>query len=149
MKSTIKFIPGNRAGITVNPKKAGIIEIRKGLKGINLGDQKYPYAMAYIRVLDEHHYLKGMCIYSDKLPDGYDVIKYCWDPKNALKALKDDRDDPNMPQKLNKSIMTKIKLDISAWNAWEEEIRKITKTICNKDVREKLIKEELKNEQKI
>lgn len=58
MKSAIKFIPGNRAGIAVNPEKDGIIEVRPGTKGINLGERKY--AMAYIRVLNEHKYLKGM-----------------------------------------------------------------------------------------
>ena len=121
MRQTIKFIPGNRAGIKEDPVKAGIIEVRPGVKGLDLGEKKY--AGAYIRVLDEHHYLKGMCLYSDNLPENYDVIKYCLDPKDVLKALKDDRDDPYMPQKLNKGIMTKIK-DSANWNAWAEEYKK-------------------------
>lgn len=115
MKNTIKFIPGNRAGIAVNPEKDGIIEVRPGTKGINLGERKY--AMAYIRVLSEHKYLKGMCIYSDNLPDEYDVIKYYKSPVDCLNALIDDRDELNIPNKLNKGIMTKIsnKADPSAW----------------------------------
>ena len=114
---TIKFIPGNRAGIKEDPIKAGIIEVRPGIRGLSLGEKKYE--MAYIRVLDEHHYLKGMCIYSDNMPENYDVIKYCLDPKDCLKALKDDRDNPNMPQKLNKGIMTKVP-DNGDWKAWGE-----------------------------
>ena len=117
MKKTIKFIPGNRAGIKADPIKAGIIEVRTGVRGLSLGEKKY--AMAYIRVLDEHHYLKGMCVYSDNLPDNYDVIKYCLDPKGCLEALKDDRDDPNIPTKLNKGVMTKI-MTKGNWEAWKE-----------------------------
>lgn len=117
MKKAIKFIPGNRAGIKEDPIKAGIIEVRPGVRGLSLGEKKY--AMAYIRVLDEHHYLKGMCVYSDNLPEGYDIVKYCFDPKDCLKALKDDRDDQNMPQKLNTGAMTKFR-DNGDWDAWRE-----------------------------
>lgn len=118
--ATIKFIPANRAGLIVDPAKYGIIEVRPGVKGLNLGEKKY--AGAYIRVMDEHHYVSGMCLYSDHLPEGYDVIKYCLDPKDCLKALKDDRDYyPNMPDKMNKGIMTKYRDNVN-WTKWGDQL---------------------------
>ena len=118
MKNTIKFILGNRAGIKEDPAKAGIIEVRPGTKGVDLGEKKY--AMAYIRVLDENHYLKGMCVYSDNLPDNYDVIKYCSDPNDCLKSVKTVTPD----MKLNKGVMTKI-LDDADWKAWKESLKPV------------------------
>ena len=54
MKTNIEFINGKRVGIKEDPMKEGIIEIRQGVKGLDLGENKY--AMAYIRVVDEMHY---------------------------------------------------------------------------------------------
>lgn len=51
--------------------KDGVIEIRKGVKDLSLGDAQY----AQLRVMvDNNHYMKGMAIYSDDVPEGYDVI---------------------------------------------------------------------------
>lgn len=50
--------------------KDGLIEIRRGVKDLNLGDSAY----AQVRILvDGTHYLKGMAVYSDDLPEGIDV----------------------------------------------------------------------------
>lgn len=122
MRQTIKFVPIQKAGLIINPEKEGIIEVRPGTKGIDLGECKF--ASAYIRVKDMYHYFKGMCIYSDNLPDGYDVIKYCRDPSDCLKALLNANEDDNLQGKVfNKGIMTKIK-DNANWDAWAEEIKK-------------------------
>lgn len=52
-------------------KKDGTIEIRRGLDDINLGNAHY----AQIRMMvDGTHYLKGMAVYSDDLPEGVDVL---------------------------------------------------------------------------
>lgn len=51
-------------------RKDGVIEIRPGLEDVNLGDR--PYAQVRIAV-DGTHYLKGMAIYSNDLPDGIDI----------------------------------------------------------------------------
>lgn len=99
---TVKFIPGKRAGAKEDPTKEGIIEVRPGTNGIDLGEEKY--AMAYIRVLDARHCFKGMCVYSDNLPEDYDVICYCRDPAHMLTALKTVTTEMN----LSKNIMTKI-----------------------------------------
>lgn len=48
----------------------GLIEIRRGVKDLSLGNSHY----AQVRILvDGDRYLKGMAVYSDDLPDGVDV----------------------------------------------------------------------------
>ena len=54
-------------------KKDGLVEIRRGVKDLSLGDAKY----SQVRILvDGTHYIKGMAVYSDgsDMPDGVDVI---------------------------------------------------------------------------
>lgn len=74
----------------------GTIQIRRGLKDLNLGESNY----AQVRIpVDGTHYLKGMAIYSDDMPPGVDVIfntnKTRDTPKmDTLKKLKDDPDNP-------------------------------------------------------
>ena len=76
--------------------KDGVIELRKGVDDISLGDSQY----AQVRIaVDGTHYLKGMAMYSDNLPDGVDVIfntnKKSGTPmEDVLKPLKDDPDNP-------------------------------------------------------
>ena len=50
----------------------GQVEIRRGVKDLYLGDG-VNYAQVRILV-DNTHYIKGMAIYSDDLPDGVDVM---------------------------------------------------------------------------
>lgn len=51
-------------------KKDGVIELRRGVDDISLGNSNY----AQVRILvDGTHYLKGMAVYADDLPDGIDV----------------------------------------------------------------------------
>jgi len=50
--------------------KDGLIELRRGVKDISLGDNNY----AQVRIaVDGTHYLKGMAVYADDLPPGVDV----------------------------------------------------------------------------
>ena len=50
--------------------KDGVIELRRGVDDLSLGDAHY----AQVRILvDGTHYLKGMALYSDDLPEGVDV----------------------------------------------------------------------------
>jgi hypothetical protein len=51
--------------------KDGLIEIRPGVKDLSLGEGVH-YAQARILV-DGTHYLKGMAVYNENLPDGIDV----------------------------------------------------------------------------
>ena len=74
----------------------GVIQIRRGVEDLNLGNSHY----AQVRILvDGSHYLKGMAIYADDLPDGVDIMfntnKKSGTPKEkVLKSIKDDPDNP-------------------------------------------------------
>ena len=77
-------------------KKDGIIELRRGVEDLSLGNSHY----AQVRILvDGDRYLKGMAIYSDDMPKGIDVIfntnKKSGTPmEDVLKKIKDDPDNP-------------------------------------------------------
>ena len=52
-------------------EKDGTIELRRGVNDISLGGANY----AQVRIaVDGSHYLKGMAVYSDNLPDGVDIL---------------------------------------------------------------------------
>lgn len=76
--------------------KDGVIEIRRGVQDLSLGDSHY----AQVRILvDGNRYLKGMAVYSDNLPEGVDVIfntnkKKGTPTGDVLKKIKDDPDNP-------------------------------------------------------
>lgn len=76
--------------------KDGVIEVRRGVNDISLGESTY----AQVRIMvDGTHYLKGMAVYSDDLPDGVDVLfntnKKSGTPmKDVLKKIKSDPDNP-------------------------------------------------------
>lgn len=81
--------------------KDGVIEIRRGVDDLSLGNSRY----AQVRILvDGTHYLKGMAVYSDDMPDGVDIVFNtnkskgvpALGPKNntVLKPIKDDPDNP-------------------------------------------------------
>lgn len=76
--------------------KDGVIEIRRGVEDLSLGNSHY----AQVRIMvDGTHYLKGMAVYSDNMPDGVDVIfntnKKAGTPTtDVLKKIKDDPDNP-------------------------------------------------------
>lgn len=52
-------------------EKDGLIELRRGVDDISLGNAKY----AQVRIaVDGDKYMKGMAVYSDNIPDGYDIV---------------------------------------------------------------------------
>lgn len=77
-------------------EKDGIIELRRGVPDLSLGESRY----AQVRILvDGKRYLKGMAVYSDDMPDGVDVIfntnkKLGTDKMDVLKKVKDDPENP-------------------------------------------------------
>lgn len=76
--------------------KDGVIEIRRGVADLDLGNSHY----AQVRILvDGTHYLKGMAMYSNDIPDGADIVfntnKKSGTPKE--KVMKDIKDDPDNP----------------------------------------------------
>ena len=53
--------------------KDGLIELRPGVADLSLGAAEY----AQVRIgVDDKYYMKGMAVYSDDIPDGYDVLYY-------------------------------------------------------------------------
>ena len=76
--------------------KDGIIELRRGVPDLSLGESRY----SQVRILVDHDkYLKGMALYSDDMPDGIDVIfntnkKRGTPMEDVLKKIKSDPDNP-------------------------------------------------------
>ena len=78
-------------------EKDGVMEIRRGVDNLSLGKSHY----AQVRIMvDGTHYLKGMAMYSDDLPEGVD-IRFNTNKKSGtpmtsvLKPIKTD--DPTNP----------------------------------------------------
>lgn len=76
--------------------KDGIVELRRGVPDLSLEGSRY----SQVRILvDGTHYIKGMAVYSDNMPDGVDVIFNTNKSKSksmteVLKPIKDDPDNP-------------------------------------------------------
>lgn len=82
-------------------EKDGVIELRRGVEDLDLKGSRY----AQVRIMvDGTHYLKGMAVYSDNMPDGVDVIFNTNKKKGTpalgdkdhtvLKPIKNDPDNP-------------------------------------------------------
>ena len=74
----------------------GLIHVRPGVSDVSLGGKQY----AQVRVaVDGTHYLKGMAVYKNDLPDGVDLVfntnkSDTGNKHDAMKSLKDDPDNP-------------------------------------------------------
>ena len=90
--SRVKIRYGDEGGTA----KDGVIEIRRGVADLDLGNSHY----AQVRILvDGTHYLKGMAMYSDDMPDGADIVfntnKHSGTPKmDVMKKINSDPDNP-------------------------------------------------------
>lgn len=82
-------------------EKDGIIELRRNVPDLSLGESRY----SQVRIMvDGTHYIKGMAVYSDNMPDGVDVVFNTNKPKGTpalgpkentvLKTIKKDPDNP-------------------------------------------------------
>lgn len=76
--------------------KDGVIEIRPGTEDLYLGNARY--AQARIGV-DGTHFMKGMVMYNNNLPDGVDIIYNTKKDRGATKdeIFKQMKDDPDNP----------------------------------------------------
>ena len=136
--------------------KDGVIELRRGVDDISLGNSHY----AQVRILvDGTHYLKGMAVYSDNLPDGCDVMFNTNKTKGTPmeKVLKPIKDDPKNPfgstikehggqsyyidKKTGKEKLSLInkKSDEGDWNDWSDKLpsqflAKQSKDLINKQL---------------
>ena len=77
-------------------EKDGVVELRRNVPDLDLGESRY----SQVRIMvDGTHYIKGMAVYSDDMPDGVDVIFNTNKTKDkstydVLKKIKDDPDNP-------------------------------------------------------
>lgn len=89
-------VDSKRIQINYESPKDGVIELRRGVPDISLGNAQY----AQVRIaVDGTHYLKGMAMYSDKMPPGVDIMfntnkKADVPMKDVMKPLKKDKDNP-------------------------------------------------------
>lgn len=85
-----------RYGDEGGKSKDGVIELRRGVADLDLGNSHY----AQVRIMvDGTHYLKGMAMYSDNMPDGADIVfntnkKSSVAKMDTMKKIKDDPDNP-------------------------------------------------------
>lgn len=91
-------------------KLDGVILVRPGVKDLALGAARY----AQVRILvGLSHFLKGMAIFSDDIPDGVDVVFNTNKSKNDVEsdfdAMKPVEDDPESPfaAQINRQITEK------------------------------------------
>lgn len=104
--------------------KDGVIELRRGVKDLDLGSNHY----AQVRIaVDGTHYLKGMAVYSDNLPKGVDVRfntnKSKDTPKmDVLKKLKDNPENPFGATIKRQKGALNIVNDEGDWDKWKSTL---------------------------
>lgn len=83
---------GDQGGLPLD----GTIFLRRGVEDLSLGASRY----AQVRIaVDGKYYLKGMAMYSDDIPKGYDIVFNTNKPSGTpvdkvFKPLSDDPDNP-------------------------------------------------------
>jgi hypothetical protein len=86
-----------RYGEEGGTERDGTIELRPGCEDLNLGRAHY----AQVRIgVDGEHFMKGMALYKDNIPEGYDIVFNTKKPKGTslAKVLKPQSgDDPSNP----------------------------------------------------
>lgn len=130
----------NRVGIVYGPdggsKLDGTMYLRPGAKDLDLGGARY----AQVRIqVGKGHYLKGMALYKDDLPDGVDILFHTdkKDTGNKLDALKKVTGDPDNPfgaqikrqvegvdskgKRVNKSAVNIVEEE-GKWGGWSNSI---------------------------
>lgn len=134
-------ISSSRVAIKYGPQGGsladGVIYVRPGVKDVSLGKSNY----AQVRItVDDSHYLKGMAMYKDDLPDGVDLMFNTnkKDTGNKLDAMKPiESDDPLNPygatirdqvyergpdgKKRVTSVMNIVNEE-GSWSDWSNEI---------------------------
>ena len=93
-------VDSKRIQINYESPKDGVIELRRGVDDISLGNANY----AQVRIaVDGTHYLKGMAMYNDNMPDGIDIM-FNTNKHSGTPMMAPNKDDPQVlkPLKLNK-----------------------------------------------
>lgn len=108
-------------------ERDGTIELRRGVEDLDMGGAKY----AQVRIgLDGTHYLKGMAVYSDDVPEGYDIIfntnKHKGTPPEKVFKEQDTKDPLNPFGALIKPGGQRGALNIvreeGDWSTWSKNL---------------------------
>ena len=93
-------VSSDRIGVRYGPDGGGnmdgIIQLRRGVEDLSLGDSRY----GQVRIsVDGTHFLKGMVMYADDLPNGVDILfntdkKDTGNKLDAMKPYKPNEDNP-------------------------------------------------------
>lgn len=122
-----KSVSSKRVGVIYGEegKKAdGVIYIRPGVKDVSLGGSQY----AQVRIaVDGTHYLKGMAMYKDDLPDGVDLMfntnkENTGNNLDAMKKLKDDPDNPFGAVISRQTGVMNIVNEEGNWSNWSKSL---------------------------
>ena len=110
----LQVVYGDEGGI----EKDGLIELRRGVNDISLGNNNY----AQVRIaVDGTHYLKGMAVYADDLPPGVDV-RFNTNKKSGTPIMNSDPDGKSVLKPLKKAEGINVfGATIKRQNDWEDE----------------------------
>lgn len=98
----------------------GMILLRKGCPDLDLGERKWDMVRIYIG--NSFHYIKGMAVYSEEMPDGIDVIFYTrFRPNGEFQGYgtSDEKHKHSMERIVNDNF--------SAWDAWANSLKQPAK----------------------
>src|SRR5699024_1750814 len=101
--------------------KDGLIELRRGVDDLDLGNSRY----AQVRIqVGDGHFLKGMAVYADDLPDGVDIRFNTNKPETvgklgALKKVKADASNPFGSSINRQNGALNIVNEEGAWTEWK------------------------------
>ena len=123
-----KPVSSDRVMVAYGPdggaKKDGLIELRRGVEDLDLGNSNY----AQVRIsVDNTHFLKGVAVYADDLPDGVDIRFNTnkSDTGNKLDAMKPFKDDPDNPFGSTISVQKgalNIVREQGEWQEWSKSL---------------------------
>lgn len=142
-----KSIDINRVGIRYAEEGGkdadGVIYVRPGVDDVSIGGSIY----AQVRIqVNDTHYIKGMAMYKDDLPDGVDLLFNTnkSDTGNRLDALKPLKDDPDNPfgtlisrqivsvDKNGKENVTSVMNLVREEGSWSEWSKSISPQVLSK-----------------
>jgi hypothetical protein len=109
----------------------GVIYVRPGKDDISLGSSRY----AQVRIMvDGTHYLKGMAMYKDDLPDGVDLMFNTNKNDTGSKhdAMKKISDDPENPFGASISRQHGVMNVVNEQGAWEKWSRNLSSQMLSK-----------------
>ena len=101
--------------------KDGLIELRRGVDDLDLGNSRY----AQVRIqVGDGHFLKGMAVYADDLPDGVDIRFNTNKPETvgklgAMKKVKVDESNPFGSSINRQHGALNIVNEEGAWTEWK------------------------------